>query len=579
MKTEVVAPPLEAELLLTTRCNMRCPHCCANAKNNTDENIDLPTHVWIDTIEQLINMGVQTFTLTGGEPTLHKGLMEFIRIINTSKAHCAITTNAFFIDEAFITQLLSLNLDTTRISFHISIDGPEEKHDEFRKTPGAFKKAIRAMKSLNSVGIEAKTNFMLTSESLLWFDELEAIVSEAGCTSINIGQCAPVGRNNISVGYEKWCDFIRNTTQKQKEGKYKCYTRCMSHGIWQVYLPLLDHQRDAYTIWGKKPEVTADCNTCPAGVFTIAIDGNGWVYPCDLMTSYPELRCGNILDNTISDIWNNSTVFHDLRKVDFKKIQPCSTCFLAEECHSGCRGSTYGLTGSLEAPDIRCPMVSNYVRGKYPRYKHNKITGIVGDSRTLDSDKAKTIKIFNSEIRLIEYEHSYVAKSKWTGNSFMIINPFGFRILQMIESGVDYKRLIEQLSCGNERIKAKLEKDILSFLMELIVKKIIPYRETKDYFSFNASKPINALKEPDDLPQLIYYKVKSNYLVYLTQIPKIVLMNETGFIISQLYLKGKSIENIVQQLSERYPYLTEDELLNDTKVFLNQVQLRRVERG
>lgn len=222
-----IAPPLEAELLLTTRCNMRCPHCCANAKSDAVENIDLPTHIWIDAIEQLIKMGVQTFTLTGGEPTLHKGFMEFIRIINSSTAHCAITTNAFFIDESFIANLLSLNLDATRISFHISIDGPEEKHDEFRKTPGAFKKAIQAMKYLNSVGIQAKTNFMLTPESLLWFDELESIVSEAGCTSINIGQCAPVGRNNISVDYETWCSFIRNTTQKQKNGIYKCHTQLL----------------------------------------------------------------------------------------------------------------------------------------------------------------------------------------------------------------------------------------------------------------------------------------------------------------------------------------------------------------
>ena len=574
-----IAPPLEAELLLTTRCNMRCPHCCANAKSDAVENIDLPTHIWIDAIEQLIKMGVQTFTLTGGEPTLHKGFMEFIRIINSSTAHCAITTNAFFIDESFIANLLSLNLDATRISFHISIDGPEEKHDEFRKTPGAFKKAIQAMKYLNSVGIQAKTNFMLTPESLLWFDELESIVSEAGCTSINIGQCAPVGRNNISVDYETWCSFIRNTTQKQKNGIYKCHTRCMSHGIWQVYLPLLDQKSDAYTVWGKKPEVTADCNTCPAGVFTIAIDGNGWVYPCDLMTTYPELRCGSILNNAISDIWNNSSIFHDLRAVDFKKIQPCATCFLAEECHSGCRGATYGLTGSLVAPDIRCPIVSNYEKEKYPAYEHGEIFEIVRDSEVTNSDKAKIVTIFNSEIRLIEYKHSYIAKSKWTGNSFMIVNPFGFRVLQMIESGLDFNTLISQLCCGNEKIELKLKKDIVSFLLELIAKKIIPYRETKNYISFKNHKADSILNEQDDLPPLIYHKVKSNYLDYITQIPKIVLMNEMGFMIAQLYVSGKTIESIVHLLSEKYPDIAETELLNDTKVFFNQVQLRSEEKG
>ena len=70
------------------------------------------------------------------------------------------------------------------------------------------------------------------------------------------------------------------------------------------------------------------------------------------------------------------------------------------------------------------------------------------------------------------------------------------------------------------------------------------------------------MNEQDDLPPLIYHKVKSNYLVYITQIPKIVLMNEMGFMIAQLYVSGKTIESIVHLLSEKYPDIAETELLN-----------------
>ena len=146
------------------------------------------------------------------------------------------------------------------------------------------------MNLLNNVGLTACCNFMLTSQSIAEFDNLEKIINKAGCKSINIGQCAPVGRNDIDISYDEWNKFFRTTTDKQKGKKYNCSTRCMTHGIWQLYLPLLNNVDDAYTIWGKKSEVTEDCKTCPAGVFTIAIDGNGWVYPCDLMTSFKELR-------------------------------------------------------------------------------------------------------------------------------------------------------------------------------------------------------------------------------------------------------------------------------------------------
>ncbi len=570
-----IAPPLEAELLLTRRCNMRCPHCCANAKYNIEGDGDLSTSVWLDTIEQLLRMGVQTFTLTGGEPILHIGFMEFVKTINSAGAHCAITTNAFFIDKSFVDKLILLELDISKISFHISIDGPEEQHDKFRKTPGAFKKAINAMRCLNSAGIQAKTNFMLTPESGEWFEDLEKIVSDAGCDSINVGQCAPVGRNNISIEYETWCKFVKNTTRKQKEGKYICHTRCMSHGIWQVYLPLLDQKNDAYTIWGKKPEVTADCKTCPAGVFTIAIDGNGWVYPCDLMTTYPELRCGNIKNSKIVDIWNNSSVLCDLRSVDYKNMVPCSTCFLAEECHSGCRGATYGLTGSLEAPDIRCPMVSNYKKDVYPEYKSNLKIEIDETPAFLHFDKSKTLTVFNSQIKLIEYNHSYIAKSKWTGNSFMIVNPFGFKVLQLIESGVDFGKLVERFCGGNDKVKHNLEKKIVSFLMELVAKKIIPYRETKNYLTFEDSTSISSMFENqnDELPPLVYHKVDQNYLIYITQISKIILVNESCFHIIKQYLEGKSVDSIAHELLERYFECTEDQVINDIRNILKQIQL------
>lgn len=575
-----ISPPLEAELLLTTRCNMHCPHCCANAQNSIDEKSDLSTEIWVDAIEQLRKMGVQTFTLTGGEPTLHKGFMKLIKVINTLGAYCAITTNAYFIDEFFVAKLLSLNLDISRVSFHISIDGPEDKHDNFRRTPGAFKKAINAIKKLNTVGIQAKVNFMLTSESGLWFDKLEKIVSEAGCTSINIGQCAPVGRNNISIEYEDWCKFIRNTTRKQKEKMYTCHTRCMSHGIWQIYLPLLDQKYNAYTVWGKKPEVTEDCHTCPAGVFTIAIDGNGWVYPCDLMATYSELRCGNILNNKIVDIWNNSQILHDLRAVDYRNIKPCSTCFLAEECHSGCRGATYGLTGSLEAPDIRCPIVSNYKNNIYSPYRHDVVIEIDEKKDGFYHDRKKILTLFGEEITLIQYDYSYIAKSKWTGNSFMIVNRFGFKVLQMIESGLNYNELIGKLSGTNEKIKLKIEKDIRSFLIELVAKKIISYRAVKDYISYKSEKysAISIERLDDILPPLIYYKIGMNYLVYITQFPKIVLVNKIGFKIIELYLNGKNISEIANWLMERYLKCAESQVIMDIESILEKVELLNWER-
>ena len=574
-----LAPPIEAELLLTTRCNMHCPHCCANANaNNTiGKNTDLDTSVWLDVTNQLIAMGVQTFTLAGGEPTLHEGFMTLVKRINEAGLYCAITTNAFFIDDLFVQQLLSYELDKSKISFHISIDGLESKHDAFRKTPGAFKNAINAMNLLNNVGLTACCNFMLTSQSIAEFDNLEKIINKAGCKSINIGQCAPVGRNDIDISYDEWSKFFRTTTDKQKGKKYNCSTRCMTHGIWQLYLPLLNNVDDAYTIWGKKSEVTEDCKTCPAGVFTIAIDGNGWVYPCDLMTSFKELRCGNILNNKLIDIWNDSPVLHDLRSVNYKNIKPCSTCFMAEDCHSGCRGATFGLTKSLEAPDIRCPMVRSFASPKYPVYLGHDTTILQNkEYKPIDTDKklVVTINIFNTEIRLISYGHSFIAKERRRGNSIMIINQFGFQILKLVEKGLQFDRIISIFSGKNNTISTKLEKDIRAFFMEMIIKKVVPLHEVKRYLSLQETTVNKQTNITDDvLSPIIYQKVDSNYLVYITSISNIMLLNKTGLKIAQLYLDGVRKDEIVQCLHKDYKDCCEEQLMNDINEFLEHSKL------
>lgn len=572
-----IAPPLEAELLITRRCNMRCPHCCANANDVTGENIDLDTSIWLDVIDQLIAMGVQTFTLAGGEPTLHEGFMALVRKINASGLYCAITTNAFFIDMQFVKRLLSYELDKTRISFHISVDGLESKHDEFRKTPGAFKKAINAITLLNRVGLTACCNFMLTPQSMAEFDDLEEIVSKAGCKSINIGQCAPVGRNDIDISYDEWGEFIRTTTKKQKAKQYKCSTRCMTHGIWQLYLPLLNNVDDAYAIWSKKPEVTEDCKTCPAGVFTIAIDGNGWVYPCDLMTSFKELRCGNILNNRLVDIWNDSPVLRDLRNVNYKNIKPCSTCFMAEDCHSGCRGATFGLTKSLEAPDIRCPMVGVFASESYPTYLGHDVSTIQKEEdQLIDADKNSVVKmnIFGTEIHLIAYGHSFLAKERRRGNGIMIINQFGFQILKLVEKGLHFDQIIAILGGKNRTISGKLENDIRNFFWEMIINKVIPFHEAKHYLSLQDTISQKTIGGEDDiLSPVIYQEIDSNYLVYITRTSNIMLVNKTGLKIAQLYLGGVKKEQIVQQLQQEYAGCSEDQLMKDVHEFLVSIRL------
>ena len=68
-------------------------------------------------------------------------------------------------------------------------------------------------------------------------------------------------------------------------------------------------------------------------------------------------------------------------------------------------------------------------------------------------------------------------------------------------------------------------------------------------------------------------KIDANYLVYVTNIPRIMLINKTGLKIMQFYLEGFSQEQIVRQLSQEYTNCDEERLVKDVDGFLKQIYM------
>jgi len=93
--------------------------------------------------------------LFGGEPLLHKDVLEFIKYLNMEKFKCSITTNGFPLEEH--AQAL---VDFGVSHINVSIDGPEAIHDRGRNAPGAFRKALRGIQLIDSIkkAIKIKVN-------------------------------------------------------------------------------------------------------------------------------------------------------------------------------------------------------------------------------------------------------------------------------------------------------------------------------------------------------------------------------------------------------------------------------------
>jgi MoaA/NifB/PqqE/SkfB family radical SAM enzyme len=78
------------ELILTDRCNFKCPYC-RGVKN--EYHGDLPLHLAANVVRAWVSRGLKNIRFSGGEPTLYKGLPMLISMAKKSCKHIALSTN------------------------------------------------------------------------------------------------------------------------------------------------------------------------------------------------------------------------------------------------------------------------------------------------------------------------------------------------------------------------------------------------------------------------------------------------------------------------------------------------------
>ncbi len=107
--------------------------------------------------EQLIRNNLEIINITGGEPTLHPGLIEIIKIILKNCIHLKridISTNGVntlqIIDQ--IEQILTILLPTdVKLTVSISLDGVGGVHEQVRGVPGIFDKIEQTIDGLKEL--------------------------------------------------------------------------------------------------------------------------------------------------------------------------------------------------------------------------------------------------------------------------------------------------------------------------------------------------------------------------------------------------------------------------------------------
>lgn len=139
--------PIIVNHLITVRCNLACPFCYVSGPEQLEFNRQrYPKQAEMDTAEvshfyeQLVQQGFKLIVIVGGEPLIRRDLDDVLRVLQ-GRIYSTVFTNGLVLEERH-------ELLRRASSVFVSLDAPDEQHDELRARSGLFRRALAGIEAL-----------------------------------------------------------------------------------------------------------------------------------------------------------------------------------------------------------------------------------------------------------------------------------------------------------------------------------------------------------------------------------------------------------------------------------------------
>ena len=290
---------------ITSRCNLRCRHCgsdCTAAGQSLSVQDVESTLVSARPEHPMI-------CLTGGEPLLHPDFFEIAKRIRSLGFSWGMTTNATLIDEETAWKLRKAEMSTVSVS----LDGLEQSHDLLRGQPGAWRRAICGLRSLQQAGFQPQVTTVVHQGNIHELAPLYALLCDMGISSWRPINIEPIGRaceaGNLLLTTEQFDHLLRFIRAKRFDPECKMrVTFGCSHYLGTETERMV---RDHYFL-------------CGAGILVASVRSNGDICACLDIENRKELVQGNIRTDDFLEVWHNR--FQAFRRDRTGDCAMCADC-------------------------------------------------------------------------------------------------------------------------------------------------------------------------------------------------------------------------------------------------------------
>jgi len=210
-------------LRLTMACNERCPFC--NVPVEDYERPTPPMDQVYETLQQFIDRGDQTLTISGGEPTLSR--KRLIPLIEKAKAggirFIEVQTNAVLVDDDYARAMAAAGVTSAFVSL-LSHDA--DLHDDLAGLKGAFPRCMTGIDAFLDAGIRVALNPVTAASTQDLLPDYVDFVAKRlpRVRSISLSAVQPHGR--AAKHLDLMPDYAQLTTSVQEAQK-----RASVHGL------------------------------------------------------------------------------------------------------------------------------------------------------------------------------------------------------------------------------------------------------------------------------------------------------------------------------------------------------------
>jgi radical SAM protein with 4Fe4S-binding SPASM domain len=367
--------PFQVVWNLSRACNMKCAHCYEDAgKKDKDE---LNTKQIHEGLEKMAEAGVASIAFSGGEPSIHPHIIDFIGKTKDLGMFPAMATNGYTLSRSLECEKFVKN----GLQFvQISVDGLHPKtHDSFRGINGAWDKAIQAVENCvkyDDLFVEVATT--VTEHNFQEIPEMIEFMRDKGVDWFMIYNFIPTGNGGniarMDISPQKRVELLETAYHQNGKGDMQVLSTAPQYAM--VAESLVSGGNQVIPTHFYNPEYDGSLikeladfiGGCGAGRFYMSVEPNGDLYPCVFFPHESEMKLGNLLEDDFEEVWKDNQLLNTLRNKEILKGH-CGECESNNIC-GGCRARAYNYFGDVLAPDPGCINNSkewNKIRSQLPK--------------------------------------------------------------------------------------------------------------------------------------------------------------------------------------------------------------------